>query len=162
MLFTTDFNISFTLHPGGWSVCYFINDGKPYEVLITHTFGDPLYDCLASLISLIKGEKQSYFDWHGEPCGDRIQWSEISDQQHLIKLEMIGFTDNFNIENTLETPTFSVVLLKRQFILLFYFEFKKIAELLKNRHFQKGRTGELPHQKFAEFEKSAKSYLQLD
>ena len=44
---------------------------------------------------------------------------------------------------------------------MFYFEFKKISELMRDKHYKENRKHDFPHGRFRDFEKIAMEYIEL-
>lgn len=155
-------NISYYLDEHGWSTCWIYANDKFYEISITHIFQeDPIEECLNSLIGIIKGETKRKFNWYGEPGGEQIIIKEISTKKHMVDFKVKGFVQDYGevIKNSKISIEFEVK--KRQLICMFYFEFKKIAELMKDKHYQLNRKYEFPFKKFKEFEKIALEYIEI-
>lgn len=51
---------------------------------------------------------------------------------------------------------------KMQLICMFFFEFKKISELMKDKHYKEHRKNQFPFRRFQQFEKMAIEYLEVE
>lgn len=155
-------NISYYLDEHGWSTCWIYANGKFYEISITHIFQeDPIEECLNSLIGIIKGETERKFIWYGEPGGEQISIKEIPTKRHMVHFKVEGFAEDYGEQiKDLET-SIEFEIKKQQLIRMMYFEFKKINELLKDKHYEENRKNEFPFKRFREFEKNAIEYLEM-
>ena len=155
-----DINISYYLAEHGWSTCWINRRDKIYEISITHIFSeDPIDECINSLTKIIKGEKLTEFKWYGEPGGERIRFEEIPDRQHMVNVTIDQFTQDIGEEiNDFELGIkFSIK--KNLLVTMFYYEFKKISELLKDKNYNENRNSDFPFQSFKSFEKTVVEYL---
>ncbi|MDA9773839.1 hypothetical protein N9B82_02685 [Saprospiraceae bacterium] len=160
-----EINISYYLDEHGWSSCWIYADDKLYEVSITHIFPeDPIEECINAMIGIINGESERIFNWYGEPGGDQIIIREIPTEKHKIKFKVIGFSEEYGeVIKDLEARTNKIEMAfdikKIQLIRIFYFEFKKIFELMKDKHFEEKRKNNFPFKLFREFEIVALEYI---
>ncbi len=156
-------NIIYYLDEHGWSTCWIYSNGKLYEISIMHIYQeDPIEECLNSLIGIIKGEVERKFIWYGEPGGEQITLKEIPDKKHMVNFKVEGFAEDYGDKiKDLET-NIEFEINKKQLIRMFYFEFKKIYELMKDRHYKENRKNEFPFRKFIEFEKFAFDFLEVE
>ena len=153
-------NISYYLDEHGWSTCWIYVNDKIYEISITHIFlEDPIEECMNSLIRMINGQKTSEFKWYAEPGGERITLKEIPTDNNTVVFIVDQFTADFgeNIDDYKESLKFSIS--KKLLIKMFYFEFKKISELLKDKSYNKNRNSDFPFQSFKIFESKVIDYL---
>ena len=133
---------------------------KSYEISITHIFPeDPIEQIIDALMSLIQGEKKREFNLYDEPGGVRITIEEIPTKQHMVLLQVDEFSEDYGQKVTNYRKIISFEIKKTQLICMFYFEFKKIAVLMKDRHFAENRQGEFPLGLFMEFEKLATDFI---
>ncbi len=153
-------NISYYLEEHGWSICRIDTNGKTYEIPITHIFQeDPIEECMNCLIRMIDGQKASEFKWYGEPGGERIELNEINGKQHMVEFTISQFSNTYGevIEHYEESLKFLIS--KKLLITMFYYEFKKISELLKDKEYKKNRNSDFPFHSFKKFEKKVIQYL---
>lgn len=157
-------NISYFLEEHGWSTCWIYINHNPYEIAISHSFNDPIFECVDALIHMMTGSKTSSFKWYSEPGGDQIILNEISNKQHCVQLQVINIDEDWflNTEDlkSVENPailTFDIS--KIQLVRMFYYEFKKISVLMKDKHFALNRKYDFPFTKFLEFEIIALEYI---
>ncbi|WP_027421088.1 hypothetical protein [Crocinitomix catalasitica] len=150
-----DINISYYLAEHGWSTCWINKDDKNYVISITHIFSeDPIQECMHSLIKIMKGEKIAEYKWYGEPGGERIQIQEIPTQKHMVKVVIDQFSADIGEEITDFDKGIEFSIKKNLLITMFYYEFKKISELLKDRHYKENRNSDFPFESFKLFEKT--------
>lgn len=158
-------NISYFLEPHGWSVCWFYKDGRSYGVNISHSFGDdPMVVCMHSLASIMKGEKNTSFIWYGEPGGNLVIFNEminLSQNAYIKVIDInVDYGQNLNFEELAKgRAEIELQINKIQLVRMFYYEFKKIFELMKNKEFASTRKDEFPFKEFAEFEKTALEFI---
>lgn len=157
-------NISYFLEEHGWSTCWLYVDNMPYEIAISHSFNDPIFECIDALISMIKGAKTNSFKWYGEPGGDKIILDEIATLQHCIWLKVVELNEDYlghiyELDSMEENVAIEFQIPKIQLIRMFYYEFKKISELMKDKRFALNRKHEFPFTKFLEFERVALEYM---
>lgn len=88
-------NISYFLEEQGWNYCWLYANRDWYKIVITHSFNDPIIECIDALIELMRGDKTSSFNWHGEPGGVRLIIDEISIQQNYIWLKVVEFNEDY-------------------------------------------------------------------
>lgn len=155
-----DINISYYLAEHGWSTCWINTKDKTYEMSITHIFHeDPIEECMNCLLRMINGQKNSEFKWYGEPGGERITLKEVATEKHMVEFTVDQFTNDCGeiIDDFEETLKFSIP--KKLLATMFYYEFKKISELLKDKSYNKNRNSDFPFQAFKIFEKGVLEYL---
>ncbi|MFT4758283.1 MAG: hypothetical protein ACI9XO_000622 [Paraglaciecola sp.] len=71
----------------------------------------------------------------------------------MVNFKAEGFAEDFGDEiKDLELDV-EFEINKKQLIRMFYFEFKRISELLRDKQYGENRKNEFPFQKFQEFEK---------
>lgn len=111
------------------------------------------------LIRMINGQKISEFKWYGEPVGERITIEEIATEKNTVEFTIDQFTTDFGevVDDFDENLKFSIS--KKLLATMFYYEFKKISELLKDKNYNKNRNSDFPFQSFKEFEKKVLEYL---
>lgn len=157
-------NISYFLEQHGWSKCWLYANHDLYEIVISHSFNDPIFECIDALISMMKGAKNSSFKWHGEPGCDRIILNEISTLQHCVWLKVVELNEDYlahsdDLDLTEEKVAIEFQIPKIQLVRMFYYEFKKISELMKDKYFALNRKYEFPFTQFLEFEAIALKYI---
>ncbi|SEE58298.1 hypothetical protein SAMN04487765_3241 [Tenacibaculum sp. MAR_2010_89] len=155
-----DINISYYLAEHGWSTCWINTKDKTYEMSITHIFHeDPIEECMNCILRMINGQKNSEFKWYGEPGGERITLKEVETEKNMIEFTVDQFTNDCGeiIDDFEEALKFSIS--KKLLATMFYYEFKKISELLKDNSYNKNRNSDFPFQAFKTFEKEVLEYL---
>jgi len=158
-------NISYYLDEHGWSSCWIYANDKLYEVSITHIYPeDPIEECINALVGIINGEVERKFNWYGEPGGDQIIIREISTDNNKVKFSVIGFSEEYgdyigDLAAKSEKTETEFEIKKIQLIRIFYFEFKKIFELMKDKQFEENRKNDFPFKRFREFEPLALKYI---
>lgn len=153
-------NISYYLSENGWSRCTIKANDKTYEMFITHMFiEDPIEECMNCLTRMMNGQKISEFKWYYEPGGERITLKEIPTDKNAVEFIVDQFTASYEerIDDYEESLKFSIS--KKLLITMFYYEFKKISELLKDKDYNKNRNSNFPYQSFKIFEKKVIDYL---
>ncbi len=150
-----------TLEPHGWSACRILVNDKVIELTITHVFGDPYWDFMEALSQLIKGERVVTFFWFGEPGGERIEIERLKDRQHFLNIRIDGFYESFGDEIEDFEPTIHFEIKERQFLILSYYQLKKIEVLLSDTSFAKNRGGDFPLKRFKAFESEVINYLKI-
>ncbi len=152
-------NISYYLEEYGWSSCWITVNNKTYEISITHVLSnDPIEECMNCLIQMAEGQTKSEFKWYGEPGGERITIKEIATEKHRVEVIVDTFTCVGDATDTYsETIRFSIS--KKLLATMFYYEFKKISELLKDKNYNKNRNSFFPFQLFKSFEKSMLEFI---
>jgi hypothetical protein len=155
-------NISYFLEGHGWSTCWIYANGKHHEISITHIFKeDPIEECLNSLIGIIKGEKERKFIWYGEPGGELISINENDINKGFLNFKVESFNGDYQREMHDIEVSIEFEIKKKQLVRMFYFEFKKICELMKDIDYSNNRKNEFPFSRFLEFEKIVMEYLYL-
>jgi len=155
-------NITYYLDEYGWSTCCVYANGKLCEISITHVFPpDPIEECLNALIGIMKGEPERRFNWYSEPSGKQITISEIPTKKHMINFQLDGFDEDYGEEIGDLEKEIEFEIMKKQLVRMFYFEFKKISELLRDKHYEENRKNVFSFHKFREFEKIATEYIEL-
>lgn len=156
-------NISYILEEHGWSTCLIYLDEKIYEVTITHIFSmhPPIESCIQSLLSIMNGETKSSFYWYGESGGEKICLTEVDKQKNKLKITAIDCESFFEDKDEVDKVFFEFYVSKKELITHFYFEFKKISVLMKNKNYENNRGGEFPFQIFRKFEDKVLTYLEI-
>ena len=91
----------------------------------------------------------------------QITIKDAPGQEHLVSFKVEGFADDHGEEITDLETTIEFEIKKNQLIRMFYFEFKKIAELMKDKDYEEHRKQEFPFEKFRKFESIVIDYLGL-
>jgi hypothetical protein len=141
MLYSDDIDFLFQLHPHGWSTMRLHILGASYERRVTSVIGDPLYDFIQSLITLIKGEKQTSFTWYDEPGGVVWDIQQLPDAKHVLAIRIDEFFDSGKhdqgFKNLTTLTQFNITL--QQFLLIGFYQMKKLADLLRDRQYASNR-----------------------
>lgn len=156
-----DIDLLLTLHPHGWSSCFLLVRDKTFELVITHVFGAPYSDLIQALTDLINGQNNVTLFWYGEPGGHRIEINKLTTQQNKVTVSVNEFEGDFDKESkhySLVT-TFDIKL--KQLITIFYLQLQKAHFLLRDKQFSDKRAQDFPFQAFHQFEKVAKSFLDM-
>ena len=155
-----DINLSYYLAEHGWSICSINVDGRKYEISITHIFSeDPIQECMFSLMKIMKGEKVAEFNWYGEPGGERIILQEIPTERHMVNVRIEQFESDFGNEIKEVEKGIEFSIKKSLLVTMFYYEFKKISELLRDKHYGEKRNSNFHFESFKLFEKTVLEYL---
>ncbi len=159
MKYSTDIDFFLSLHPYGWSTCCFQIKADRYEVDMSHAFGAPLEDFIQALIRLLKGQKEGRCYWYGEPGGYQIDFYV---SRNSLQITLQEFQASFGEEIKVLDLLVSFDISLKAFLLLAYFQLKKIEQLLNIPSFASHRNGVFPFQTFRIFEVAAKAYLKLN
>lgn len=155
-----DINISYYLREHGWSTCSITTNHTTYKFLISHVVHeDPIEECMNSLLRMINGQKESRFKWYDEPGGERITLREQPTQKNLIDFIVEEFTTDFGVSNDDYKESLRFSISKKLLVTMFYYEFKKIFELMKDKNYSKNRNSDFPFQSFKTFEEQVVEYL---
>lgn len=157
-------NINYTLDKHGWSDCIFFINGNSYEMTITHIFPNhpPIESCINALLGIMKGETERTFYWFGEPGGEKICIQEMPLRKDKVRFVAENCDHLDEIQSEDNSIFFELEVSKKTLITLFYFEFKKISVLMKDKHFSKHRNGDFPFLLFKNFELNVQHYLALN
>lgn len=154
---TKDLDLLLTLHPHGWSSCWLWVEGKNYELVISHVFGEPWEAFLQALARLMKGQQEASCNWYGEPGGNK--WSfQLKKKQLWVQVEQ--FEEAYWEEPMEVEPLVSFDLQFSSFLFLVYYQFKKTQQLLQDPAFAAHRNGNFPFAYFKEWEKLVLIYLE--
>ena len=155
-----DINISYYLAEHGWSTCWINVDGKNYEISITHIFSeDPIQECMISLMKIMKGQKWAEFKWYGEPGGERIKIQEVPTEKHMVYVRIDQFASDYGNEIKEVEKGIEFSIKKSLLVTMFYYEFKKISELLRDKQYRENRNSDFHFDSFKLFEKTVLEYL---
>jgi hypothetical protein len=157
-------NLNYSLDEHGWSTCRFYINGKLYQIDITHIFPNhpPIENCIKSLLSIMKGQKESSFYWYGEPGGEKIILNEIDTEKNHLMLTAINCDHFYEKKDDENEILFKIQVSKKMLVTLFFYEFKKISILMREKDYEKNRNGEFPFKLFKEFELKVNKYLGLN
>jgi hypothetical protein len=152
MKVTDDIDYVYTLHQHGWSTYVLYIDGEKYEMVITHVFGDPIYDFISCLIGLLEGKDEVSFIWYGEPGGNIWHIKRNRQEKHKATFTIDDFGESYG-ESIKETDRVVVFEMKiQQFVLIGYYQMKKVFSLLKEKSYAANRQGEFPFEQFKKLE----------
>ncbi len=155
-------NISFFLDEHGWSTCWIYKEGSVHELHATQAFPpDPIGECIQSLTDIMFQKPETSFTWYEEPGGSKTTIQEIPTKKHMVTYQVDDFSEDYGEEITIRKPIVSFEIKKVQLVRIYYYEFKKIAELMRDKHFKQNREDCFPLQEFLEFEKLAMQYIDL-
>ena len=147
-----DVDLLFVLSPHGWSTCILFIDKHIYKLTISHVFGDPIGDFIAATIALLKGASDVEFIWWDEPGGNGWKITRDSHQRHRIKIAVTEFLSSYGDEIAQERVLTEFEIKISHFSTLVYYQMSKIAALLKEKSFEKNRSGEFPYTEFSKLE----------
>jgi ABC-type uncharacterized transport system permease subunit len=147
-----DVDLLYVLSPHGWSTCILFVDKYTYELIISHAFGDPIGDFIEAIIALLKGASSVEVIWWDEPGGSRWRMTRNSDQKHLVQITITELYSSYGDEILQEKPLIEFEIKISHFSTLVYYQMKKIATLLKEKSFDKNRSGEFPYASFRALE----------
>ncbi len=148
-----DIDILYSLQHHGWSTCILFVGDKIHSIdSISHAFGDPMGDLVSATISLIKGASEVGFIWWHEPGGTQWKIVRDRDRQHQIKIVVTEFSTSYGELIKDEATVVEFEIKVSHFSTLVYYQMKKISVLLKEKSFDKNRSGEFPYAEFHKFE----------
>lgn len=148
-----DIDILYSLQHHGWSTCILFVGNKIYSIdSISHAFGDPMGDLVSANISIIGGASEVEFIWWHEPGGTQWKIVRDRDRQHQIKIIVTEFSASYGELIKDETTVVEFEIKVSHFLTLVYYQMKKISILLKEKNFDKDRSGEFPYAEFYKFE----------
>jgi hypothetical protein len=147
-----DIDLLFVLSYHGWSVCSLYVGGQIHEVLISHTFSDPLSDLIESTSALLKGAETAEFTWWSEPAGTQWQFARNLDERHKVSVTIADLLSDYG-----RPVIYGKVIVKfeikiSQFSTIVYYQMKKLETLLREKSFEKDRSGEFPYGAFRRLE----------
>ncbi|GAA5095462.1 hypothetical protein [Wohlfahrtiimonas larvae] len=149
-------NVDFIINLGsyGWSDIFWVVDNKPINIdSITHVFSDPHDEILDICLDLLDSKNCELYLFH-EPGATKISFEVLKEHQHLVKVII------YDVLDIIYQPTKDVVLkevesfvmVKQQFLIIAYLQYKKITLLLRNRLYSRSRCSDFPIVKFKELE----------
>ena len=152
MEFTDDIDYTYVLRTHGWSTCLLCINSRVYEMVISHAFGDPLADFIAVLIGLMEGKNELSFIWYGEPGGVTWLINRKKEEKHKALFILDEFSESYG-EEIKQLDRFVAFEMKiQQFVLIGYFQMKKLFFLLKEKKYAESRKSEFPFDHFKELE----------
>jgi hypothetical protein len=148
-----DVDILYVLETHGWSTCIlYIGDTTHSIDSISHAFGDPLGDLAIATISLLKGASEVEFTWWHEPGGTQWKIVRSNDEHHNIIVTVIELLSDYGHPITQDTILAEFEIKISHFATLVYYQMKKISVLLKEKSYEKNRSGEFPYADFHKLE----------
>ena len=147
-----DIDLLYVLSPHGWSTCILFVDKRTYELIISHVFGDPIGDFIEATIALLKGALSVEVIWRDEPGGNQWKMTRNSDQKHRVQITVTEFSSSYGDEIAQEILLVAFEIKISHFSTLVYHQMKKVAALLKEKSFEKNRSGEFPYAAFRNLE----------
>ncbi|MEZ4918409.1 MAG: hypothetical protein R2792_04820 [Saprospiraceae bacterium] len=155
--------IHYALDEHYWSTCWIRVDDVLLEISITHIYPEnPIEECINALIGMIKGDPERKFVWYGEPGSEQVLIKETPSNKRKVYVKVENFVVDYGdpIENLETSIEFEIE--KKQLVRMFYFEFKKISELMKDEQYAENRKGEFPSGRFITFEELALEFLEIN
>lgn len=152
----TSNDIDFIINLGsyGWSDIFWIIDNKRINIdSITHVFSDPHDDILDVCLDLLDSKDCELYLFH-EPGATKISFEVIKKHQHFVKVII------YDVLDIIYQPTKDValkevesfVMVKQEFLIIAYLQYKKVTLLLRNRLYSYSRCNDFPIVKFKELE----------
>lgn len=161
LLFNCDrdnIDILYVLETHGWSTCIlYLRDTTHSIDSISHAFGDPIGDLVSATTSLIKGASEVEFIWWHEPGGTQWKIVRSNDEHHKIIVSVIELSSDCGHPITQDKILLEFEIKVSHFATLIYYQMKKISALLKEKSYEKNRSGEFP---YAEFHKLESFFLE--
>jgi hypothetical protein len=147
-----DIDILYVLEPHGWSTCTLYVGDLTYKFDISHVFSEPIYDAIEATIQILKGASEVEFIWWGEPGGNRWTIVRNRDRQHQVKIVITEFSASYGELIKDETTVVEFEIKVSHFSTLIYYQMKKTSVLLREKSFEKNRSGEFPYTEFHKLE----------
>jgi hypothetical protein len=121
-------------------------------MFITHVFDDPLYEFISCLIRLLEGKDEVSFIWYGEPGG--IAWRVYRNRQekHNAVFVLDDFRESYGEEIKKMDRKVEFEMNIQQFVLIGYYQMKKLFALLKEKSYAIDRQSEFPFELFWKME----------
>jgi hypothetical protein len=149
---TDEIDYIYTLRQHGWSTCILYIDGQKYEIIITHVFGDPIYDFISGLIGLLEGKDEVSFIWYGEPGGNAWHIKRNRQEKHKAIFTIDEFGESYGEEIKEMDRVVEFEMKIQQFVLIGYYQMKKLFVLLKEKSYASNRQSEFPFELFKKLE----------
>jgi hypothetical protein len=141
------------LETHGWSTCIlFIGDNIHSINSISHAFGDPIGDLVSATTSLLQGASEVEFIWWHEPGGTQWKIVRSNDERHKMIVTVRKFLSDYGHPITQDKILVEFEIKISQFSTLIYYQMKKISALLKEKSYEKNRSGEFPYAEFRKLE----------
>jgi hypothetical protein len=148
-----DVDILYVLGTHGWSKCIlYIGDTTHSIDSISHVFGDPIGDLISATVSLLKGASEVEFVWWHEPGGTQWKIVRSNDERHNILVTVIELSSDYGDPITQDTILAKFEIKVSHFSTFIYYQMKKISALLKEKSYEKNRSGEFPYAEFRKLE----------
>jgi hypothetical protein len=147
-----DIDILYMLEPHGGSTCILYVRDTMHSLWISHVFGDPIYDLISATISLLKGALEVEFIWWGEPGGNQWRIIRSKDECHKIAVTVTKLSSDYGHPIIQQEVIAEFEIKVTHFATLVYYQMKKIETLLKEKSFEKNRSGEFPYAEFHKLE----------
>jgi hypothetical protein len=148
-----DVDILYVLETHGWSTCLlYVGDTTHSIDSISHAFGDPIGDLISATISLLKGASEVEFVWWHEPGGTQWKIVRSNDEHHKIIVTVIELSSDYGDPITQDTILAKFEIKVSHFSTLIYYQMKKISALLKEKSYEKNRSGEFSDADFRKLE----------
>lgn len=140
-----DIDFSIQLHKHGWTTFAFWQKSKCYDITISSVLSSPVYDFTNMLLSLLNKENNIAISWFLEPGWSIFKISRNMKMQHLIRIE-IG--ESIDQEGNGYEKMLEFEIKQKQFIIVGFFQLKKIFNLLQDTHFLKNRENNFPFEAY--------------
>lgn len=145
-------NIDFLLilNKHGWSTFLLNLNGAIHEISISSVLSEPLYDVTKLLLSLLDNEDEVTMHLFDEPGWSIFRISRDKTQRHILLVE-IGISadrDGCQYEKMVDFR-----IKQKQFLIILFYQLKKIFHLLSEKSFAKDREGEFPYDYYKELVK---------
>lgn len=151
-----NFDLLLTLKANAWSIAYFYLDDECLRFAITHIAGYNPYEDMIDALLLSQKKGEGSFFWFDEPYGYNIELKREENICCVSIYDVLKESYKKITSSDLELQkTFQVDY--REFLLLFYLQFKKICLLLKNKEYAVNRSKYFPMRKFLDFERMIKN-----
>jgi hypothetical protein len=117
-------------------------------MIITHVFGDPIYNFISSLIGLLEGKDEVSFIWYGEPGGNAWHIKRNRQEKHKAIITIYEFGESFGDEIKEMDRILEFEMKIQQFVLIGYYQMKKLFALLKGKAYASDRQSKFPFELF--------------
>jgi hypothetical protein len=146
-------DVDFSMHvwPHGWSSALLWVDVDLTEFRLSHVFNDPVESLIHSLAKLVRGEKNSSLEWSDEPGAWKIEFTEMNDAKHLLRVTASEYDRELPmIENRTPLKTLEFIVTRKFWIQLTLGQLRKLSESFADPHYRKAREYQFPHKWLAE------------
>ncbi|RPD42249.1 hypothetical protein [Chitinophaga barathri] len=139
-----DIDFSLILHKHGWATLLVNIKGEVHQIGASSSLSDPLYDIASLLLSLLNNENEIRIMWWEEPGWNSLWVKRDDTQHHILSIEIGSSLDQHGKEKYEKIAGFQIKL--KQFLVIMFYQLKKIYHLLPEKSFATEREGEFPYE----------------